>query len=51
MIYENAIDLTTYHLAQIFHTEINEDSRLINAGVHALTRQNIPMISLAKGCE
>ena len=39
IICENVIDRTTYHLAQVFHTEINEDSRLINAGVHALTRQ------------
>ena len=48
---ENAINHTTYHLAQVFHTEINEDSRLINARVNALTRQNFPMISLAKGYE
>ena len=32
-------------------TEINEDSRLINARVNALTRQNFPMISLAMGYE
>ena len=38
-------------LQQVFHTETNEDSWLINAGVHALTLQNIPMISLVKGCE
>ena len=30
---KNAIDHTTYHLAQAFHMEINEESRLINAGV------------------
>ena len=35
------------HFAQAFYTEINEDARLINARVNALTRQ----ISLAKGYE
>ena len=51
LLKENAIDRTTYHLAQAFHTEINEDSRLIDAeSMHSLGK-NFPMISLAKGYE